>query len=238
MLNSPENCNPIANTGHVLEKNDQAEITILIVEDHTIVREGLRALLALDPKIRILGETDNGRDAIRLVSSYKPVLVLMDLSMPDMNGMEATRDIKKRHPDVKIIVLTVHKTEEYIRATLAAGADGYVLKDATHAELKMAIKMVIEGKTFLSPSISDQIIGGFLDGGVAQVKSPLDMLTHREKIILKLIAEGNLNKNIAAYLSISIKTVEKHRSNLMRKLDFHNTAALTAFAIEKGLVTK
>jgi DNA-binding NarL/FixJ family response regulator len=238
MAISPENFKPALNSAHLFETDSQAEITLMIVEDHTIVREGLRALLALEPNIRILGETDNGRDAIHLVGAYKPILVLMDLSMPDMNGMEATREIKKRYPEVKIIVLTVHKTEEYIRAALAAGADGYVLKDATHAELKMAIKMVTGGKTFLSPSISDQIVGGFLDGGVAQVKSPLDMLTHREKIILKLIAEGNLNKNIATYLSISIKTVEKHRSNLMRKLNFHNTAALTAFAIEKGLVTK
>lgn len=238
MAISPENFKPTFHTGHLPDRQEQDEITLMIVEDHTIVREGLRALLALDPHIRILGETDNGKDAIHLVGTYKPKLVLMDLSMPDMNGMEATREIKKRHPDIKIIVLTVHKTEEYIRASLAAGADGYVLKDATHSELKMAIKMVTEGKTFLSPSISDQIVGGFLDGSGVQVKSPLEMLTHREKIILKLIAEGNLNKNIATYLSISIKTVEKHRSNLMRKLNFHNTAALTAFAIEKGLVTK
>lgn len=217
---------------------ERTPISVFIVEDHTIVREGLRALLTADPTFAVVGETDNGHDAIRLVTTAKPTLVLMDLSMPDMNGMEATREIKKRNPEIKIIVLTVHKTEEYIRATLAAGANGYVLKDATHTELKMAIKSVVEGKTYLSPSISDKIIGGFLNGDVVQAKSTLEMLTHRERIILKLIAEGNQNKTIASQLSISVKTVEKHRSNLMKKLNFHNTAALTAFAIEKGLVTK
>lgn len=214
-------------------------VSVFIVEDHTIVREGLRALLSLDPNIKIVGEADNGHDAIRLVGACKPVLVLMDLSMPDMNGMEATREIKKRYPEIKIIVLTVHKTEEYIRATLQAGANGYVLKDATHTELKIAISSVVEGKIYLSPSISDQVIGGFLDGGDPNMtKSALDALTHRERVILKLIAEGQQNKNIAELLCISVKTVEKHRSNLMRKLNFHNTAAITAFAIERGLVTR
>jgi two-component system response regulator NreC len=211
--------------------------TVLIVEDHTIVREGLRALLALDPDFQVVGETDNGRDAIHLVGSLKPALVLMDLSMPGMNGMEATREIKKRHPDARIIVLTVHKTEEYIRVSLQAGASGYVLKDATHGELMSAIKSVLEGKTYLSPDVSDQVVVGYLDGGGVSTRSPLESLTHRERIVLKLIAEGRQNKNIADYLCISVKTVEKHRSNLMRKLNLHNTAAITAFAIEKQLVT-
>jgi len=212
--------------------------SVFIVEDHTIVREGLRALLSLDPALAIVGETDNGHEAIRLVSQHKPSLVLMDLSMPDMNGMEATREIKKRHPEVRIIVLTVHKTEEYIRATLQAGANGYVLKDATHAELKMAIKSVVDGKTYLSPGISEKIIEGFLDGSGAAPKSSLDMLTHRERVVLKLIAEGYQNKKIADHLCLSVKTVEKHRSNLMQKLKLHNTAAITMFALENGLVTR
>lgn len=217
---------------------DRPRAGIFIVEDHTIVREGLRALLSLDPNIEIVGETGNGHDAIRLVAACKPSLVLMDLSMPDMNGMEATREIKRRNPEVKIIVLTVHKTEEYVRATLQAGANGYVLKDATHSELKLAVKSVLEGKIYLSPGISDLIIGGFLDGGVVNTKSAWDTLTHRERVVLKLIAEGRQNKKIADHLCISVKTVEKHRSNLMKKLNLHNTAAITAFAIEKQLVTK
>lgn len=217
---------------------DRPRASVFIVEDHTIVREGLRALLSLDPNIEIVGETGNGHDAIRLVAACKPSLVLMDLSMPDMNGMEATREIKRRNPEVRIIVLTVHKTEEYVRATLQAGANGYVLKDATHAELRLAVKSVLEGRTYLSPGISELIIGGFLDGGVVSTKSAWDTLTHRERVVLKLIAEGSQNKKIADHLCISVKTVEKHRSNLMKKLNLHNTAAITAFAIEKQLVTK
>lgn len=223
-------------------KSDQntacSRISVFIVEDHTIVREGLRALLSLDPHIEVLGETDNGRDAIHLVGTLKPTLILMDLSMPGMNGMEAIREIKKRHPEVRIIVLTVHKTEEYIRVALQAGASGYVLKDATHAELMIAIKSVMEGKTYLSPDVSEKIVVGYLDGGAVSAKLPLETLTHRERVVLKLIAEGRQNKNIADYLCISVKTVEKHRSNLMRKLDLHNTAAITAFAIERQLVTR
>lgn len=218
------------------QKPAAARTTILIVEDHTIVREGLRALLSLDPTFEVVGETDNGRDAIRLVGSFKPSLVLMDLSMPGMNGMEAIREIRQRHLELRIIVLTVHKTEEYIRATLQAGASGYVLKDATHAELMIAIKSVMVGKTYLSPGVSEKIIVGYLDGGAVEAKSPWEMLTHRERVVLKLIAEGRQNKSIADYLCISVKTVEKHRSNLMKKLNLHNTAGITAFAIERELV--
>jgi two-component system response regulator NreC len=213
-------------------------LSVLIVEDHTILREGLRALLSLNQDIEIVGDANNGRDAIHLTGVLKPTLVLMDLSMPGMNGMEAIREIKQRYPEVKIIALTVHRTEEYIRATLQAGANGYVLKDATRTELMMALKNVIEGKIYLSPSISERVIVGYLDGGAVNVKSSWDVLTHREREVLKLIAEGQQNKKIADYLCISAKTVEKHRSNLMKKLNLHNTAAITAFAIENGLLTK
>ena len=216
----------------------QATISILIVEDHTILREGLRALLSLDPNIEIVGEANNGRDASHLTGSLKPALLLMDLSMPGMNGMEAIREIKQRYPEVKIIALTVHRTEEYIRATLQAGANGYVLKDATRTELMSAIKNVVDGKTYLSPSVSEKVIVGYLDGGAVNVRTSWDILTHREREVLKLIAEGQQNKKIADYLCISAKTVEKHRSNLMKKLNLHNTAAITAFAIENGLLSK
>jgi len=220
------------------QRLDRSRISVFIVEDHTIVREGLRALLSLDPHIEVVGETDNGHDAIHLVGSCKPALVLMDLSMPDMNGTEAIREIKQRYPEVRIIVLTVHKTEEYIRVALQAGASGYVLKDATHAELMIALKSVMEGKTYLSPDVSEKIVSGYLDGGAVSTSSPWEVLTHRERVILKLIAEGRQNKNIANYLCISVKTVEKHRSNLMKKLNLHNTAAVTAFAIERQLVSQ
>jgi len=212
---------------------------IVIAEDHTILREGLRALLASEPDLQVIGEAEDGQEAIRCVEKHKPDLVLMDLSMPRMNGIEAIREIKKRSPGVKILVLTVHKTDEYILATLQAGADGYVLKDSTHAELKMAIKNVLEGKFFISPGISGKVIEGYLAGKKPRRPStPWDTLTARERGILKLIAEGYRNKEIADFLCISVKTVEKHRANLMQKLDLHSVSALTTLAIEKGLVTK
>lgn len=212
---------------------------IIIAEDHTILREGLRALLSLKPEYEVVGEAEDGRDAIRCVSEERPDLVLMDLSMPKMNGLEAIKEIKKVSSETRIIVLTVHKTEEYIFASLRAGADGYVLKDATHAELEMAIANVLKGKRFLSPGISEKVIGGYLEGKTGvESRSAWDTLTQREREILKLIAEGNKNKDIADYLCISLKTVEKHRTNLMKKLDLHNVASLTAFAMEKGLINQ
>jgi len=163
----------------------------------------------------------------------------MDLSMPRMNGMEAIREIKKHARNVKIIVLTIHKTEEYILPVLKAGADGYVLKNDTQAELMAAIKCVLEGKSYLSPGVSQKVIEGYVNGNkTVKTKSSWDTLTQREREVLKLIAEGYKNREIADDLCISIKTVIKHRSNLMEKLDLHNVADLTTFAIEKGLVNK
>ena len=211
---------------------------IVIAEDHTILREGLRALLNAHEDFEVVGEAADGRDAIRCVERLRPELVLMDLSMPRMNGLDAIREIKSRTPATKVVVLTVHKTEEYILATFQRGADGYVLKDATHAELVTAITHVLMGKRYLSPEISGQVIEGYLEGKKAiKGKSAWNTLTQREREILKLIAEGYKNKEIADYLCISLKTVEKHRANLMKKLDLHNAAALTACAIERGLVT-
>lgn len=211
---------------------------IFIVEDHALLRAGLRALLIQDPDIEIIGEADNGRDAVRGVATLSPHLVLMDLSMPGMNGIEAMKDIKHRHPGMRILVLTSHKTEEYIHESLRAGADGYLLKDATHDELRVAIRSVLNGKTYLSPDISAKVIHGYLGMGKNDsVGGSWDTLTHREREVLKLVAEGHPNKYIADYLCLSIKTVEKHRSNLMKKLDLHNASTLTTYAIERGLVT-
>jgi DNA-binding NarL/FixJ family response regulator len=211
----------------------------VIAEDHTILREGLRALLCADPEFDVVGEAGDGLEAIRCVDNLTPDLVLMDLSMPRMDGLGAIKEIKKHNPETKIIALTVHKTEEYVLTTLQAGADGYVLKDATHSELVMAIKNVLTGKRYLSPAVSEKVIVGYLEGKkTVKEKSAWDTLTQREREILKLIAEGYKNKEIADYLCISLKTVEKHRANLMSKLDLHNAAALTAFALEKGLVAR
>lgn len=210
---------------------------IMIIEDHTLLRAGLRALLTQDPKLEIVGESDNGRDAIRLVGKLKPHLVIMDLSMPGMNGIEATRSIRRHYPETKVLVLTLHKAEEYIHESMGAGANGYILKDATHDELRVAIRSILGGKTYLSPDIAGKVINGYLGGnGSSGMTSAWDTLTNREREVLKLVGEGNSNKYIAEYLCLSVKTVEKHRSNLMRKLDLHNASSLTAYAIDKGLV--
>ena len=212
---------------------------VLIVEDHTLLRAGLCALLSTDPELEIVGEADNGRDAVRAVSTLLPDVVLSDISMPGMNGLEAMVDIKRRFPQIKILVITIHKTEEYIHEALRAGADGYILKDASHDELRVAVRSILRGKTYLSPDVSAKVINGFLGTAKGQAgSSPWDTLTHREREILKLIAEGRPNRHIADFLYLSVKTVEKHRSNLMNKLDLHNAAALTAYAIERGLLAQ
>lgn len=212
---------------------------IVIAEDHTILREGLRALLISEPDFDVVCEAGDGRDAIQCIEEHQPDLILMDLSMPRMNGLEAIKEIKKRSRGTMVIALTVHKSEEYILATLQAGADGYVLKDITHAELVSAIRHVLSGKRYLSPGVSEKVIEGYLEEKrIVKTKTAWDTLTKREREILKLIAEGYKNKEIADYLCVSMKTVEKHRTNLMKKLDIHNVATLTAFAMEKGLVNK
>ncbi len=210
---------------------------IVIAEDHTILRDGLRALISSQNNLEVIGEAGDGREAVRIVDNLEPDLLLIDLSMPKMNGIEAIKEIKNQHPDIKIIILTVHKSDEYIFASLKAGANGYMLKDASQNELLQAIQYVLNGKSFISPSISDRVIDAYLNAAPKDTTfSVLDNLTSREREILKLIAEGYTNKQIADHLCISLKTVEKHRANLMNKLDLKNTAALTTFAIENGLV--
>lgn len=212
---------------------------IVIAEDHTILREGLKSLLSTNRELEVVAEAEDGLSAIRNVENQKPDLILMDLSMPRMNGLEAIKEIKRRFPDTKILALTVHKTDEYIHQALQAGAEGYVLKDATHRELESAILNVLNGKGYLSPDVSRKVIEGYLDGKSSQqTESTWATLTKREREIIKLIAEGYKNREIADYLCISTKTVDKHRTNLMKKLDLHNVAGLTAVAIEKGLIEK
>jgi DNA-binding NarL/FixJ family response regulator len=210
---------------------------ILIVDDHTLFRAGLKALLLQSPELEVVGEAANGRDAIRCVAELKPDLVLMDITMPGMNGIEAVTEIKRRTPEVRVLVMTLHTAEDYIHASLKAGADGYILKDATQDEFRVAMRSVLMGKTYLSIDVSAKVVSGYLGGGKSTgTSSVYDTLTHREREVLKLIAEGNMNKSIADYLNLSVKTVEKHRSNLMTKLNVHNAAGLTVYAIENGLL--
>jgi DNA-binding NarL/FixJ family response regulator len=211
---------------------------ILIADDHTILRAGIRALLDIQPDFQVVGEVDNGKDAIYSAGQLKPDLIISDLSMPGTNGTEAIQRINSRYPEIRILVLTVHKTEEYVHAALKAGASGYLLKDDTSDELISACTNILAGKTHLSPSVCGNVVLGYLSYPNSNEKpsSSSDLLTTREREVLKLIAEGSRNKDVAEYLSISLKTVEKHRSNLMKKLNIHNASGITTYAIKNGLV--
>ena len=213
--------------------------TILLADDHSILRAGLRSILDSQPEFEVVAEVDNGKDALQTAIALKPSLLLTDLSMPKTNGTECVRELKKRAPEVKVLVLTMHAGEEHIHAALNAGADGYILKDDSHDELISAIKNVLSGKTHLSPSICTNVVNGYLNSSeTAKPMASWEILTHREREVIKLIAEGYRSKDIAEYLTISIKTVEKHRSNLMKKLDLHSISSLTNYAIQNGLANQ
>jgi RNA polymerase sigma factor (sigma-70 family) len=217
----------------------EKQFSIVIAEDHVILREGLKSLLSSHPDLKVVGEAGDGLEAIRSVQKHFPDLVLMDLSMPRMTGLDAIKEVKRVSPQTKIVVLTIHSEEEYIVAALRAGADGYILKEGSSNELLTAIRHVLGGRRYLTPSISTTIIDCFLQRKEGSgIRSAWETLTQREKEVLKLVAEGYSNKEIAEFLCISVKTVEKHRSNLMAKLGVHNAVALTAWAAEKGLINK
>jgi DNA-binding NarL/FixJ family response regulator len=212
---------------------------IVIAEDHTILRQGLRALLASDPRFDVVAEAEDGLEAIDAVKQLGPDVVIMDLSMPRMNGMGAIKEIKRIASATRVVVLTVHKNEEYILASFQAGCDAYVLKYASHEELVTAIETVLKGQPYLSPAVSAVVLEGYLGGQkTIRLESPCSKLTDREREVLKLIAEGYKNRQIADLLTISVKTVERHRANLMKKLDLHSGPALAAFAFEQGLTCK
>ncbi len=212
---------------------------IVIAEDQKILREGLKALLQSSDAFEVVAEAEDGLEAVRCVERHTPDLLLIDLSMPRMSGISAIKDIKARLSDTRILVLTIHETEEYIQAVFQAGADGYCLKDASHAELVIAIKSVLSGNRYISPGISNKVLEGYLEERKsAKTDTPWDTLTQREKDVLKLVGEGYKNREIASYLCISAKTVEKHRSNIMKKLNIHTASGLAAYACEKGLVLK
>ena len=214
------------------------EKRVIIVEDHTIVREGLRYIINSVPGYQVVAEAGDGFAALDLVKKEKPDLALMDLAMPKMNGFEATREIKALNPGTKVLILTVHGDEEHVMEAFDAGADGYVLKNAPKEELMQALKSVSHGKFFISPSVSDRVVEGLasrtlsLKGQTSRVS-----LTSRERQILKLIAEGYTHTGMADMLCISIKTVETHRSKIMKKLGAHNVQELTVYAMRKGLIT-
>jgi DNA-binding NarL/FixJ family response regulator len=210
-------------------------IRIVLADDHSILRAGLSAMLSSTAEFTVVAEASTGKEAIEAVIEFKPNLLLLDISMPLMNGTEAIRLVKRRSRNTKVLIMTMHRGEEYVRMAMSGGADGYILKDDTREELLSAIHHVMKGNTYLSPTISNKVVSGFL-GGSSPEQGVLGKLTPRERQTLKLIAEGLKNREIAEFMSVSVKTVEKHRSNLMRKLDLHNSSAITTFAIESGVV--
>ncbi len=214
-----------------------SKIRVLLAEDHTIVREGLRSLLENEAGIEVIGEAEDGREAVQKTQELLPDVVLMDLSMPGLSGLEATRQIKQRFPEVKVLVLTRHANEEYVFQILRAGASGYVVKKAAPTELVLAIQAVYRGDSFLSPSISRQVVAEYMRQAEAMAENSYDRLTDREREVLQLIAEGHSNREIAELLHISMKTVENHRASLMGKLNVRGTAELTRYAIRKRVIT-
>jgi two-component system response regulator NreC len=205
-------------------------IRIALADDHNVVRQGLRALLEGVKDFKVVAEARDGKEMVETVVREKPDVAVIDLAMPSLNGVEATRRIVRDCPGVKVLVLSMYTGEEYVREALGAGASGYLVKDSAADDLVKAIRAIAAGEGFLSPAIAHLADKGNTPG------SALDRLTTREREVLQLIAEGNSNKEIAARLSLSVKTIEAHRTNLMAKLDIHDTASLTRFAIARGLV--
>ncbi len=213
-------------------------ITVLLADDHTVVRQGLKALLATEDDIEIVGEAETGRQAVSMSKKLLPDVVVMDIAMPSLNGLEATRQIVKMVPSARVLVLSSYNDDEYVQQLTEAGADGYLLKHAAANDLLKAIREIHKGNAFFSPTIakrlSDQCREAFVSG--QPVRRRPDYLTSRETEVLQLIAEGQANKQIAAELSISIKTVEKHRQQVMNKLNIHDVAGLTRYAMSKGMI--
>ena len=209
---------------------------VLITDDHRLVRASLHSLLADFPGIEVVAEAADGREAIKLVAEHRPEVVLMDISMTGLNGIDATRQIVKEHPQVRVIVLSMHTDNKYVLQALRAGAAGYVLKGSTPKELELAIESVAQGAIFLSPTISRRVIEVYLSR-TADETDLLEQLTPRQREILQLIAEGNSSKQIAHMLDSSVKTIESHRASLMERLDIHDVAGLVRYAIRNGLVS-
>lgn len=211
-----------------------SKIRVLVADDHTLLRQGIRALLEREADIKVIGEARNGREAVHKAIALCPDVVIMDISMPRLNGFEATKKIREDCPQTRVVVLSMHKEEHQVQALLRAGARGYVPKHAPISELLAAVRAAHAGGCYLHPEISSKVVDGYLDGNRPPIGD--DLLTSREREVLQLVAEGHTNRLIATELRLSIKTVEAHRARIMTKLKIHNAAGLTRYAMSRGII--
>jgi two-component system, NarL family, nitrate/nitrite response regulator NarL len=221
-----------------VKKDKPSKIRLLLVDDHPIVLDGIKSHLCAQPEFEVVGDASNGQDALRKAKLTLPDVILMDISMPHMNGLEAIGHIRKQVPNAKVLILTMHESKEYIAQVVRSGARGYMLKDSAPAELVSAIKAVHNGEVYFSPSVSKVLVQEMTDGTRRPANGAEQLpLTDREREVLSLIAEGLLNKQIADRLGIGVRTIETHRERIMRKLDIHTVAGLTKYAIARGMTS-
>jgi len=214
------------------------ETRVLLADDHLVVRKGLRFLLEQDPGITVVGEAGDGREAVRLADELSPAVIVMDIAMPQLNGIDATALILKRSPNTGIIMLSMHSDEGYLVRALSAGAKGYLLKDSAEDDLVRAVQTVAQGRPFFSPRIAQALLDDYVRSLQQRgMDDSYDLLTDREKEVLQLLAEGRTNKEVAALLSLSTYTVETHRTNMMQKLGLHNTAEIVLYAVRKKIIS-
>jgi two-component system, NarL family, response regulator NreC len=209
-----------------------SKIRIVLADDHSVVRQGFRRILEAQTDMEIVGEASNGREALEIATKLSPDVVVMDVAMPELNGIEATRRMGEAAPRTRVLALSMHKDSVYVREILRAGARGYLLKDAVDEDLIAAVRAVARGEGYLSPGVADAVLTDYRQ----HVTDPIDLLTSREREVLQLIAEGKTNKEIATTLNLSVYTVDAHRGRIMEKLNLHSTGELVRFAIRKGLV--
>ena len=212
-------------------------VKVLIADDHQIVRQGLRHLLEKEPDLIVVAEAEDGRSTVRLAREHRPEVIIMDVAMPDLNGIEAARQIISEMPEMKVIALSMYADRRFVVNMLKAGACGYLLKDCAYEELVRSIRVVLAHKTYLSPGVTDIVVKEYMQGALSPQDSVFSLLTPREREVLQLMSEGRSTNQIAACLNVSVKTVETHRQQLMHKLNRHSVAELTKYAIREGLTT-
>ncbi len=215
-----------------------AQIRIVLADDHTIIRSGLRLLLEQQPDFKVVAEANDGREAVQLISKHRPEVAVLDVGMPQLNGIEATRQIVAEGPETQVVILSMHSDEGYVLRALKAGARAYILKNSAEADLIRAVRSVAEGKSFFSPVISKMLLEDYVrQVREKSVEDSYDLLTPREREILQLLAEGRTNKEVAAMLGLSLHTVETHRGNILQKLNLHGTPELILYAVRKGIIS-